>query len=257
MPIVDFSLKDRVAIVTGGSRGIGRAIALALAEAGAGVVVASRTPQANEEVAKEIRSMGGKALGVPADARQADQVASLVERTLEGFGRIDVLVNNAGGSFGETFNRGPLMEISERDFDETLAVNLKSVFLCSRAAGRVMLERGGGSIVNVASEAGRIPTPGFGAYGAAKAGVINLTLSLAQELAPSIRVNAVAPGPIETPRTSGRKSPEVLARQQASIILGRVGQPEDVAAAVLYLASDAAKWVTGTIIDIHGGQKRY
>ena len=251
-----FALENRVAIVTGGNKGIGRGISLALAEAGADVIVAARKIDLAEEVAARIRSLGRKAMVVPADVTRNDKVVDMVEKTMQEFGRIDILVNNAGGSFSDVFDRGLVLDISESDWDGAIALNLKSVFLCSRAAARIMLNQKKGNIINIASITGQKPTYGTAAYSAAKAAVINFTESLAQEWAPCIRVNAIAPGLIFTQRTRERRSPEVLATLESDIPLGRAGQPEDVALATVYLASDASEWVTGTVIDVQGGGEK-
>jgi len=177
-----------------------------------------------------------------------------VEKALETYGHIDILVNNAGGASGANFGIGRVLKISERDWDSTMAVNLKSVFLCTRAVAKTMLDQKKGSIINMASITGQFPWAGLLAYSAAKAAVINLTKSLAMEFAPYIRVNAIAPGLIETPRTSKNRKPEQLEHLLSNVPLGRMGKPEEVADVAVYLASDAAGWVTGTIVDVSGGQ---
>jgi len=249
----NFQLTDRVAIITGASGGIGRAISLTLARAGARLALAARRPEPLEAVATEARTLGVPVLVVPTDVTRSDQVHRLVERAREDFGRIDILVNNAGGTFSDTFTRGRLLDTTEHDWDETLALNLKSSFLCSQAVARVMLEQGRGVIINIASLAGQYPNPDFIAYGAAKAGLINLTRAMALDLAPHIRVNALSVGAVDTPRTATRRTPERWKALLDSIPLGVMGQPQDVAWAVLYLASDAARWVTGAILSVDGG----
>jgi NAD(P)-dependent dehydrogenase (short-subunit alcohol dehydrogenase family) len=243
-----FSLDDRVAIVTGGGRGTGRGIALELAKARANVVVAARTADAIEGVATEIRHLGRKALAVPTDVRLTEQVANLVERTLEEFHRIDILVNNVGASFLK-----PTLELSERGFDSLLRENLTGCFLCCKAVAETMIKQGKGSIINIASTEGLRAAPTNPAYGAAKAGVINLTQSLAVEWAPhNIRVNTVAPGFIETAFPYSLEIPE-LRDLFARVPLGRAAKTEEIGAAVVYLASDAANCVTGAMIVVDGG----
>ncbi|MDO8491680.1 MAG: 3-oxoacyl-ACP reductase family protein [Dehalococcoidia bacterium] len=253
MGLSSFALTDRVAIVTGAGQGIGRGIALGLAEAGADIVAAELEPSRAEQTAAEIRSRGRKALVVPADVRIASQVDNVVRRTLAEFGRIDVLVNNAGGLLGIV---GPLLETKEEDWDRGITLNLKSVFLCCKAVGKVMAAQKKGVIINISSVAGMgayTPAPH---YGVAKAGVINLTQTLAMELAPlGIRVNAIAPGTVATALVEElfRTRPELREKRLKSIPMGRLGRPEDIAAAVVYLASDASDYVTGEVLAVKGG----
>lgn len=248
-----FSLDGRVAIITGASGGIGRAIALTFARAGARLALAARRLEPLEAVAQEARALGAAALAIPTDVTSSDQVKRLVRQTKSEFGQLDILVNNAGGTFGETFTRGPLLETTEHDFDQTLATNLKSAFLCSQAAVPVMLEQKRGVIVNIASVAGVHPNPDFLAYGVAKAGLMNFTRCLALSLAPNVRVNALSVGIIDTPRTATRRSPERWKALIDATPMGVSGQPQDVAWAVLYLASNASAWVTGAILGVDGG----
>lgn len=247
-------LADRVAIVTGGNEGIGKAISLAFAEAGASVVIAHRKADIGEELATRLQATGRRFLVVSADVTRSDQVASMTEKTVAEFGRIDVLVNNAGGVSGVGFRSGRVLKTSEADWDAVIAVNLKSVFLCSQAVGPVMLAQKKGTIINIASLAGQVPFAGLPAYSAAKAAVISLTKSLAMELAPHVRVNAIAAGIIDTPRSRLNRSPEQTEHLVSNILLDRIGQPEEVASMAVYLASDAAEWITGSIMDVHGGQ---
>ncbi len=250
MILSKFDLSDKIVIVTGAGRGIGKGLALGFAEAGANVVVAARTVAEIEAVAAEIRAMGRKALAVPTDVRQSDQINNMVQKTLEEFGRIDVLINNAGGSFVVM-----AMDMSENAWDSIVRENLKPVFLCSKIVGKVMLDQKKGNIINISSGAGEGASPGLCAYGASKAGGINLTRTLALEWAPHVRVNCIAPGAIETPGLRATSSAQ-LAGAVANIPLGRMGQPEDIATAAIYLASDAAEWVTGITIDVDGGPSR-
>ncbi len=242
-----FSLADKVAIVTGAGRGIGKAIALGLADAGAYVVVAARTASDIENTAFEIEKKGTKALAVPTDVRLSDQVNNLVNATMNKFGRIDVLVNNAGGSFNV-----PVMNMSEGGWDAIIRENLKSVFLCSQTTAKVMIDQKRGVIINIASIAGLEAYVFNASYGAAKAGVISLTKTMAMELAKyNIRVNAIAPGFIATEGVLQlfAHHPEV----SKQIPLARLGNPEDIVGGVIYLASDASVYVTGETLVIDGG----
>jgi len=247
MSLDQFSLRARVAIVTGAGRGIGKAIALGLADAGATVVVAARTASDIESTASEIEAKGKKALAVPTDVRLGDQVNGLVDRTVKEFGRIDILVNNAGGSFNK-----PTMDMSEGGWEAIVRENLKSVFLCSQAAAKVMISQMRGAIVNIASIAGLYAYTFNAAYGAAKAGVIDLTKTMAIDLAKyNIRINAIAPGYIRTPGIMQLFGAQPEAVNQ--IPLARLGKPEDIVGGVIYLASDASFYVTGETIVIDGG----
>jgi NAD(P)-dependent dehydrogenase (short-subunit alcohol dehydrogenase family) len=246
-----FSLKGKVAIVTGSSRGIGRAIAEALAGAGAAVTVSGRNRERTEEVAETIISAGGTSLSVRADVSKSAEVERLVERTVERFGRLDVLVNNAGIS--PFWKKAELL--TETEWDEVIAVNLKGTFLCAQAAGRVMIPQKSGRIVNISSIGGRVALPNLVAYCAAKGGVEQVTRVLAAEWAPhNILVNAIAPGYVETDLTNGlRRNP----RLQESIVrqtpLGRFAKVNEIAGAAIYLASDAASFVTGQTFYVDGG----
>jgi 3-oxoacyl-[acyl-carrier protein] reductase len=254
MRISELRLDGKVAIVTGGSQGIGKAISMALARGGAAVCIADLNRGAGEEIAAQIKGLGQESAVLPVDVTDSMQVTRMVEKSLAIFGRIDILVNNAGGASGPNFGIGRVTKISERDWDDTIAVNLKSVFLCTRAAVKPMLEQKSGSIINMASITGQFPWAGLPAYSAAKAAVINLTLSMAMEFAPYIRVNAIAPGLIETPRTSKNRRPEQLKQLLSNVPLQRMGKPEEVADMAVYLASDVAEWVTGTVMNLNGGQ---
>lgn len=244
-----FSLKDKVAIVTGAGRGIGQGIAVGFAEAGADVICTSRTMEQIEETAARVRQRGRKALALACDVRDADQVENMVKSTIQEFGRIDILVNNAGGGLFRS-----VMGASQRSFESDLRTNLTSVFLCIKAVAPIMLEQKSGSIVNISSREGQIPALGMGAYGAAKAGVNNLTKTLAWELAPHIRVNSILPGSVLTPTNI-----DFLGSVQDMLIeatpVKRTGTPEDIALAAIYLASSASGWVTGKLLEVDGGME--
>jgi NAD(P)-dependent dehydrogenase (short-subunit alcohol dehydrogenase family) len=250
-----FSLKDRVAIVTGSASGLGRATARLFAEAGASVVLASRRADKLQIVADEITAMGGNPLVVSTDVTVEAQVKNLIERTLDRFGRIDVLVNNAG-----ILTRTPVPDTTEDEWYALLDTNLKGPFLCCKHTLPVMLQQGKGNIVNIASYLGQFAGSGnTPVYGATKGGLIALTKALAVKYGPQqIRVNAVAPAFIKTDlnRNIFDDAPDPAAKEHevaAPYPLKRLGTPEDVAAAALYLASDASNWVTGAVLMVDGG----
>ena len=246
-----FRLDGRVAVVTGGSRGIGRAVALGLAQAGADVVVAARKAQDLDPVADEIRALGRRGLAVPTHLGRRPEIDRLFDATLDTFGRVDVLVNNAATN--PVF--GPLLDIDEDAWDRIMTLNVKGYLLASQRAARAMAPLGRGAIVNIASTAGLRASPGLGAYSVSKAAVIMLTRVLGRELAPlGIRVNGVAPALIETRFSEALwKNPEILSGYLRSTPLGRAGQPEEVAGAVVYLCSDASSYVTGQTLLLDGG----
>jgi NAD(P)-dependent dehydrogenase (short-subunit alcohol dehydrogenase family) len=246
------SLAGRVAIVTGGRRGIGRAIALALAEAGADIALSDRVADDGEldKVAQEVRKSGRRALALQADITQKADVDSLVQKTLAEFGSIDILVNNAA-----TNVRAPLLELNEEGWDRVIDTDLKGYYLCSQAVGRAMVKQKRGNIVNIASTAAMATAPQMGAYCIAKAGVVMLTRILAVELAEhNIRVNAVAPSIVKTkfsqPLWADAKALEEI---ESEIPLGRLAEPEDITGAVVFLASDASAYITGHTIVVDGG----
>jgi len=248
-----FSLAGKVAIVTGGKRGLGKAIALAFAEAGADVAICDLVVEDGEleVVAKEIQRLGRRSLAVQVDVTRKADVDNMVQRVVDEFGRIDILVNNAA-ILG---NKCPLLEFSENDYDKIVDTDLKGYFLCSQAVGRRMAEQKGGNIINIASVDAMRPSLKSSPYSAAKAGVVMLTKSLAAELGSNnIRANAIAPGWIQTEMTKRRWSdPESRKQLEAGIPLGRIAQPGDIAAVAVFLASDAAGYVTGTTIIVDGG----
>ena len=247
-----FDMTGQVAVVTGGGRGIGAGIATAFAEAGAAVVVAARRTEEIEAVAAQIRERGGEALAVTTDVTDDASMDQLGQAAVAKFGKLTTWVNNAGGSP----MRMPLKDLPRDEWDRTIALNLTSIYVGTIVAARYM-ERG--SVINITSGAGTGPVPGSAHYGAAKAGTNSLTWTLAAELAPNIRVNAVAPGAIPTEvmlKAIGKTSAqldEVL--EEWNIPLGRLGTPQDIGAACVYLASDAASWVSGEIIRVGGGAR--
>jgi len=249
---MQIDLGGRVAIVAGGGRGIGRSSSLILAEAGAGLVVVDIEGERANAVAKEIVDSGGRAIPVVADVRESRQVDSVVEAALREFGRIDALINIIGLA-----SWAPALDMKEEVWDADLVLNLKYVWLCSRAVARVMVEQGRkGSIINTCSISGMTAAPSHAAYGSAKAGLVGLTRSLAVEWARYyIRVNAIAPGSMKTPRIMDmiKAAPEIEEAQAKRVPLGRWGTTEDVAGAVLFLASDLSDYVTGQTIVVDGG----
>jgi 3-oxoacyl-[acyl-carrier protein] reductase len=242
-------LGNKVALVTGASRGIGRAVAVALAKAGAKVVVNyAGNAAAAQETINEIEAFGGEAIAVQADVAQAESVDALLKQTLETYGRVDILVNNAGITRDNL-----LLRMKEDDWDAVMNTNLKGVFHCTKQVSRVMIKQKSGKIINMTSVVGVMGNAGQSNYAAAKAGVIGFTKSMAKELASrGITVNAVAPGFIATDMTAVL-SDQVKTEMASSIPLTRMGQPEEVAAAVLFLASGSADYITGQTLHVDGG----
>ncbi len=241
------SLREQVAVITGASRGIGKAIAQELASMGASVVVNyASSSQAAEELVSEITAAGGNAVALQADVSSSEEVDRLIKTVLEKFNKIDILVNNAGIT-RDTL----LLRMKPEDWQAVINLNLTGVFLCTRAVSKGMLKKRTGRIINIASVAGQMGNPGQANYSAAKAGVIGLTKTLAKEFASrGITVNAVSPGFIETDMTSELKSEEIL----KAIPLGRYGKPEEIAGMVRFLAADtAAAYITGQVFNVDGG----
>ena len=240
-------LKNKVAIITGAGRGIGRSIAIAFAKEGAKVVVNSLHKDHAESVAKEIKKAGGIAIGIAGDVSSSKDVKAMFDATMKKFKKIDILVNNAGVVHFE-----PFVKITEKEWNETVSVDLKGTFLCSQAAAKAMKK--GGRIINISSIAGVVGFPQLAPYCASKGGVIELTRELALELAPNIAVNGIGPGVIETDMTkdllSDKKAREGLL---ASIPMGRAGKPEEIAKATVFLASEDSSYMTGQTIYIDGG----
>lgn len=248
---MEVSVEGKVALVTGGSRGIGLATAFEFARSrAAGVVITSRKPENIEAAANELLDSGvesDRILALPARADSEESAGEAVTATVDRFGSCDILVNNAGTNPAA----GMMMDVDLGALDKTWAVNLRAPLLWARAVYQGWMEKNGGSIVNVASVAGLRPSPFMGAYNVSKAGLVHMTRQLAMELAPKIRVNAVAPGVVRT-RLAGAllEDEETTARMHP---LGRVGEPEDVARLIVFLASDASSWMTGAIVPVDGG----
>jgi len=245
-------LDGRVALVTGGSKGIGRAIAIALAEDGADVALAARGEEDLAAAAKEVEALGRRALPVPTDVSDPEQVGALVDRTIGELGGLDVLVNNAGAApFLSTVD-----SIRPEGFEKYFRINFHSAFYATQAASGHLLERGSGCVVNVASVAAFIASPGLTYYAGAKAALVAFTRTVAQEWAAAgVRVNAVAPGWIETDlNAQSRQDPGFVESIRSQIPMGRWGTAEEVAAVVRFLASDAASFMTGSVVVVDGGQ---
>ena len=253
----------RVALVTGGSKGIGKAIALRLARDGCDVTVNYRTDrQLAQDVVDEIRKIGKEAMAIKADVGNATDVDAMMKATLSAFGKVDVLVNNAGVEVGEPC---PLIQLGEDDWDAMFNVNVKGVFLCSKAAARNMIQQGSGKIINISSTCGRIPSPYLVAYSSTKAAVITLTQGMAVELAPhNVTVNAILPGSVDTHMNEyefhalekyvGKTAEEIRKTTESAIPLGnRMAKPEEIASVASFLASEDASYITGATIAVSGG----
>ena len=246
-----FSLQGKVAIVTGASRGIGRAIVLGFAKAGADVALAARSESDLETLAKEIDGMGRKAIVIPTDVTDRDQIRSLVDRTVEGLGGLDVLVNNAGG----TRFMAPIVSLRPEGWDKVMKLNLDSVFIATQAGAQAMLEKGG-SIIQISSVARIEGAQELSFYSAAKGGVRLMSQAVAKELAPAgVRVNSIAPGWIATDLNAAMMEDESARTFAESMVpMGRIGDADEIVGAAIFLASDASSYVTGATIVVDGGQ---
>ncbi len=246
---------DKVAIVTGGGRGIGKAIAVRMAKEGANVVVVAKNPDTLKDTAEGIKKDGGQATAVVADMTKNEDVSRMVQATMEQFGKIDILVNNVG-----LFTFEPFLDTKEEEWDKLLALNLKSTLLCSRAVLKEMVKKGYGKIVNISSDAARIGVTTMASYSAAKAGVMGLTKTLAREMAHyNININCVCPGLVDTQMTADLVAfaPEMKEKMIKAIPFRRLATPEDVAAAVCFFASDEASYITGQSLSVNGGQAMF
>jgi len=246
-------LKGKVVIITGARRGMGKADALAFAKNGAKVVVADISQEECQLVVDEIKKSGGEGLAVKCDVTNEKEIEEMVKKTIEKFGKVDILVNNAG-----ICQFKPFLELTKEEWQRTLDINLKGYFLCAKATAKEMVKQKSGAIVNIASIVmGQIGKgmAGLAHYSASKGGIAALTKTLALELAPyNIRVNAIAPGAIDTPMAASAKAdPKVLEQTLAMIPLHRMGKPEEIANAVLFLSSKASSYITGSIIVVDGG----
>lgn len=249
MSLLDrFRLTDRVSLVTGAGRGIGRGIALAFAELGAHVVCAARSEAEIEAVAEEARRFGSRALAVPCDVTDPTQLEDVTRRTIAEFGRIDLLVNNAGG-----YPPMPFLDTDLASWEWCFKFNLNSAFALTRACVPHMLAGDGGAILNISSAAGRIVRKNFVAYGTAKAALSFMTKQLAAELAPRVRVNALAVGAVETAALRPFLNDEIRQQMEALTPMRSIGTVEDIALAALWLCSPAGRWVTGKVVEVDGG----
>ena len=244
-----FAMTDKVAIVTGAGRGIGAATAIGLAQAGADVIISARTEAQLSQVAGQVEAAGRHAVAVPANLNDLDAVASLVDHARTSFGRLDLVVNNVGGTMPQAF-----MDTSAKAMEDAFHFNVATAHALLRAAVPLMLEDGGGSAVNISSAMGRLAGRGFVAYGTAKAALAHYTRLASMDLAPRVRVNAIAVGSVATSALDiVMQIDEMRVAMEAATPLGRIGDPEDIAAAVVYLASDAGSYVTGKVIEVDGG----
>jgi len=253
-------LTGKVAIVTGAGRGLGRAISVEFAKAGAEVVVAARTVSQIEETVAMIRAEGGKALAVPVDVLDIGRIKEMLRKTLDAFGKVDILVNNAGGlpdNMKPSFNHGYVLNLTVEDWKAEIELNLNSLFYCCKVVGEAMVHQASGNIINISSAMGMSPFPGLDAAAAARAGVINFSQTLAFEWAPyNIRVNCIAPFFAETPLTSRDFEIDPGSRDVilGNIAMGRFAKPEEIAGVALFLASPCSSYVTGETILTSGGR---
>ena len=246
-----FDLKEKIAIVTGGNRGIGFAVASGLAKAGAAVVIANRNADAGQKAAEVIRHKGFRATAIPTDVSSKSSVQSLVDAVLQEFSRIDILVNSAG-----VIDRGPVEDFSEKQYDYIMDINLKGLFFCCQLVGKQMIKQGRGKIINISSNVSEVIQAGRVVYAASKAGVSHLTRGLALEWAGHhINVNAIGPGPTitELNRKYFEDNPADLQERIDSIPMARVGEPQDLVGAAIFLASEASNYVTGQTLLVDGG----
>ena len=248
-----FDLKNKVAIITGARRGMGRTHALTLAKAGARVVVSDISQEDCEKVVEEIKKEGGEAMAIKCDVSKKSEVEAMIKETVEKWGRIDILVNNAGIAEFK-----PFLDLTEEDWDRTININLKGYFLCGQAAAKEMAKKKSGVIVNIASIAmGQVGVgyPTLAHYSATKGGIVAMTQAMAVEWAPlNIRVNAIAPGAIETPMIDPLiADPKIKEATVSQVPLKRIGQPQEVSNAVLFLASDESSYMTGSTVVVDGG----
>jgi NAD(P)-dependent dehydrogenase (short-subunit alcohol dehydrogenase family) len=247
-------LKEKVAIVTGSGAGIGRAIATTFAREGARVVVADMDEEAGRGTVAAVQAGGGEACFARTDVSQVEDTQRLVETALSAYGRLDILVNNAG-----VYTRGDVVSTSVETWNRLLSINLTGVFLCCKAAIPALRQAGGGAIVNISSSVGwQYAAPGIAAYATSKFGVTGLTKAMACDHLPeNIRVNCICPGPTDTPLIRASRSPEELVAFMEAQPIGRLGSPDEIAAAALFLASDEASFVTGVAFPVDGGQAAY
>src|ERR1700722_28956 len=244
-----FRLDDKVAVITGGGRGLGPAIALAFAEAGADVLIASRTESQLDAVAEQVRATGRRAHTVAADLAHPEATAQLAAQAVEAFGRLDIVVNNVGGTMPNT-----LLTTSTKDLKDAFTFNVVTAHALTLAAVPLMLEQGGGSVINISSTMGRLAARGFAAYGTAKAALSHYTRLAALDLCPRIRVNAIAPGSILTSALDVVASNDELRKpMEKATPMRRLGDPDDIAAAAVYLASPAGSFLTGKTLEVDGG----
>jgi 7-alpha-hydroxysteroid dehydrogenase len=249
MVLEAFSLKDQVAVVTGAGRGIGAATARTLAEAGADVVLTARTKEQLDAVAADVAGMGRRALVVPADVNDNGAVEAVVQQALDEFGRVDIAINNAGGTMPR-----PFLDTSPGFLERSFHFNVTTAFVLSKAVAPAMLEAGSGAIVNISSAIGRLRDRGFVAYGTAKAALSHMTRLMAADLAPKVRVNGIAVGSVATSALETVLGDDAIREEMVRRTpLKRLGRPEDIALCALYLASPAAGFVTGKIMEVDGG----